>query len=148
MLAWAKFPCSFVGKFRKFFDIPCNAYNVYFWLHGKVWASKESTPEDSEFPFQAYLWKSLCCRGINIHLFLALRPTTSPAAVSSSSPPHPSLNDSCFHSISPRVKKMIITHIDDQNIKAPVCIMIQEKWRISSYVHFATDLFLVHNIFQ
>lgn len=35
-------------------------------------------------------------------------------------------------------KKRIITHIDDKNIKAPVCKMIQEKWRISSYVHFAT----------
>lgn len=82
------------------------------WESLAVWASEERSPEDSEFPFQTYLWKSLCCRSINIHLFLALRPTTSPAAVSSSSLPHPSLNDSCFHSVSPRVekKKIYYTH--------------------------------------
>lgn len=104
------------------------------WESLAVWASAERTPEDS-------------IPGIPLKISALQKyqysfiPGSQTHNITYSKFPPPLLHICPWQLLSfsfTQGKKMIITHIDDQNIKAPMCKMIQEKWKKPSYVHFAS----------
>lgn len=103
MLAWAKFPCSFVYEYFLIFG---GTHTVcIFGCMGKFGCLGLSG-EDSWGLHSRHTSENLCVAKVSIFIYSWLSdPQHHLQQVSSSSPPHLSLNDSCFHSVSPSVKK-------------------------------------------